>query len=329
MEKKLQVLNSGKSYNCYSGSVCYLLNNMGTILSEATSFGLSGGLGFIVNCDEVISFSCVREKHCLTEYLISLGVRVAELPMNDYVWIKNYIQMSVNKKEPVMLRYDGFYLPFTPIYKSKHDVRIGLITGYGDGYFYMTDFVYEVINYRISEEDFQKAIFSEKCEKDIFEMFIVTTPDNIEQKVTKESVKSASSECVDFFLDSTSSLETLLGLDGIRRFAEDLENYINRMFHQDDWDKIFIDLKQASIAIRNYSYFYKEIKKNNLTDFDEITINKIFNYFKEASEQWDYFCNCITVYKLTKNSRYLEKMKKILNLFEESLKEGFILIRKN
>lgn len=329
MEKKIEVLTKGKSYNCYSGSVCYILKNLGTILSEAVSFGLSGGLGFIARYDNKMSFSCVREKHCLTEYLLNLGVRVAELPISDYIWLKNYIQMSINRNEPVMLRYDGFFLTYTPIFKKKHDVRIGLVTGYEDGYYYMTDFVYEVINYKVSENEFIKAIFSKDCNKDTFEVFFVTVPKDIKEKVTRQNVNVAVLECVDFFLNNTSTSDLLLGLDGIKVFAKNIKYYLGVMFKQDDWEKLIVDLKQAVVAIKNYSCFFDEIRGTELTNMSDEIINEIIITFKEASEQWDYFCNCAVAYKLTQRDSHVEVIQNTLFSFYKKLKKALLLLKTN
>lgn len=329
MHKKINVLKSEKSYNCYSGSICYILENFGTIFSEAVSFGLSGGLGFIFSINENMSFSCVREKHCLTEYLLGLGIRVAELPITDYVWLQNHIQRSVSREEPVMLRYDGYYLPYTPIYQKKHDVRIGLVTGFGDGFFYMTDFVYEVINYRVSEEDFLNAVFSKGCGCKAFETFFVTAPKDIDERVTKEDVKRSIFECADFFLNSVSTFEKLLGLDGIEKFIQNIEVYLENMYIQDDWDKLLIDLKQAAIAINNYSKFFHEISSAGLLDMSKDTVEKVSLALKKASEKWNLFCNGAVLYKLTKRNNSLEVIKTALLEFYSQMDKAFSVLRVN
>ncbi len=329
MEKKLEILTKGKSYNCYSGSICYILKNSGTIFSEAVSFGLSGGLGFVVNCGKKISFSCVREKHCLTEFLMRLGVRVAELPITDYIWLTNYIQTSVDRNEPVMLRYDGFFLTYTPIYKKKHDVRIGLVTGYEDGYFYMTDFVYNVINYKISENEFFDAVFSKDCNKELFELFLVAAPKNIEDKVTKRDVTFAVLECVDFFWNSISTPELLLGLDGLEIFVSNIKDYLERINKQDDWDKLIVDLKQNTIAIKNYSCFFDEIRGTELTDISDKIIDEIVVTFRDASEQWNYFCNQIVIYKITQRDSTFESIKNTLYIYYQKLKNVFMILKAN
>lgn len=329
MHKKINVLKIAKSYNCYSGSVCYILKNFGTIFSEAVSFGLSGGLGFIFSMDENISFSCVREKHCLTEYLLGLGIRVAELPITDYIWLQNYIQRSISCEEPVMLRYDGYYLPYTPIYQRKHDVRIGLVTGVEDGFFYMTDFVYEVINYRVSEVDFLNAVFSKECDRKTFETFFVTVPKDIDKRVTKEDVKCAILECADFFLNSVSTSERLLGLDGIEKFIQNVNVYLENMYAQKDWDKLLIDLKQATVAVNNYSMFFSEINSAGLLDMREDTVSEVSLGLKRAAEKWDLFCNGAVWYKLTKRNNSLETIKKTLFEFYSEMDKVFSVLKLN
>lgn len=329
MERKLKILNNGKSYNCYSGCICYILQSRGTFLSEAVSFGLSGGLGFVFTLGKNMSFSCVREKHCLTEYLLNLGLHVEENPITNYAWIKKHIQTCIDRNEPVMLRYDGYYLPYTPIYKKEHDVRIGLVTGYGENYYYMTDFVYEIINYKVSEDHMKAAIFSNECDRETFEVFFVTTPTNLETKLTKQSVTESILECVDFFLDSVSTSELLLGLDGIKKIANHTQEYIDVMIAQDNWETFIVDLKQAAIAIKNYAFFFKEVRKVGLTDIDNKIIEKVFLAFKRSSEEWNYFCNCITIYKITKKTEYMQKMMSVLYDFNESMSEVFTLLKRN
>ena len=329
MHKKINVLKSGKSYNCYSGCICYILENFGTIFSEAVSFGLSGGLGFIFSMDEKMGFSCVREKHCLTEYLLGLGIRVAELPITDYVWLQNHIKKSVSCEEPVMLRYDGFYLPYTPIYQKRHDVRIGLVTGYEDGFFYMTDFVYEVINYRVSETNFLNAVFSKECDRKTFETFFVTVPMDIDERVTKEDIKGSIIECTNFFLNSVSTNEKLLGLDGMEKFIRNIKEYLENMYIQDNWDELLIDLKQATVAINNYSKFFLEIKSAGLLDMSKDIVEDISLAFKSASERWNLFCNGAVLYKLTKRNNSLEMIKRTLLEFYSQMNKAFSVLRVN
>lgn len=327
MHKKINVLKSGKSYNCYSGSACYILENYGTIFSEAVSFGLSGGFGFILSMGENMGFSCVREKHCLTEYLLGLGVRIAEMPITDYIWLQNYIQRSISREEPVMLRYDGYYLPYTPIYQKKHEIRIGLVTGFEDGFFYMTDFVYEVINYRISEADLLNAVFSKECDRKEFEIFFVTAPKDIDKRITKEDVRSSILECTDFFLNSVSTSEKLLGLDGIEKFIQNIPVYLENMYIQNDWDELLISLKQTAVAINNYSRFLSEISSVGLLDINKDIVEEVSLAFKKASEKWDLFCNGVVLYKLTRRNNCLEVIETTLLDFYSQMDRAFSVLK--
>lgn len=71
-----------RSYNCYSGNVCYLLERKGFLLSEHMSFGLCAGLGFQFELSDSVKFRAVRELHCLTEYLNGLGLKIKEKQLN-------------------------------------------------------------------------------------------------------------------------------------------------------------------------------------------------------------------------------------------------------
>lgn len=107
-----------RSYNCYSGNVCYLLERKGFLLSEHMSFGLCAGLGFQFELSDSVKFRAVRELHCLTEYLNGLGLKIKEKQLNGGDDFCHQIKESISNDMPFMFQYDGFYFPFTQIYKK-------------------------------------------------------------------------------------------------------------------------------------------------------------------------------------------------------------------
>lgn len=54
------------SHNCFSGSVCYILEKHGLPLSEHFAFGLSKGYCFEMSFTNEVQFTPVRTLHCLT-----------------------------------------------------------------------------------------------------------------------------------------------------------------------------------------------------------------------------------------------------------------------
>lgn len=124
-----------RSYNCYSGNVCYLLERKGFLLSEHMSFGLCAGLGFQFELSDSVKFRAVRELHCLTEYLNSLGLKIKEKQLNGGDDFCHQIKESISNDMPFMFQYDGFYFPFTQIYKKIHERRIALVTGFNNSGF--------------------------------------------------------------------------------------------------------------------------------------------------------------------------------------------------
>lgn len=320
-----------KSYNCYSGGICYLLERKGIFLSEHMSFGLSAGLNFMIEVNSKISFYAVRELHCLTNFIESLGVRVIENLIKDPEQTILLIKKSINNDMPLMVEYDGFYFPFTQIYNRKHEKRIGMVVGYDDQNIYFSDFIYGVYEVPLSYEVFNQARSQDlgACvEPKWYDVFF---EDDINLKITPELVKSVLIDVSNHFLAKHgSNASMMIGIEGMEIFSYEVGNIVSQQKSKTinvDWIEFSEDLKQIVITLNHYGNFISDISKKNLIYIDVQKANKLTELLNKASDTWRIICNLFFKLGMTGKDTLSEKISLNIRKSAELLTEAFLIIQ--
>lgn len=320
-----------KSYNCYSGGICYLLERKGVLLSEHTSFGLSAGLNFEVHIEESLSFRAVRELHCLTNYISSIGIEVLEYPEHDFVSFVNKTKEIIDTDMPVMAEYDGFFFPFTQIFKKKHEKRIAMVVGYDQDNLYISDFIYGAYEAPISYELFKQAVTP--CEGACItpKWYDVSVPEKINERITSELViKSIEDVYICFLAEGASDAKNMTGLEGIRIFSEiilDLMQPSSRL--NVNWATFSEDIKQIVITFSHYGDFIEDMSMKNLINISKDKAEQIKKLFYKASASWRLVSNLMFRYSLTLKEILPPKISVQILASENYLEEAFFMIGKD
>ncbi|MGL5576476.1 MAG: BtrH N-terminal domain-containing protein [Sarcina sp.] len=324
--KKITKLKDRRSYNCYSGSVCYLLECNDLVLSEHVSFGLSRGLNFELKLDNKITFFAVRELHCLTEYILKLGVQVIENIEGNYESLLNNLKKEIDKDKPFIVAYDGFYIPFTQIFKTKHEKRICLVIGYDDENIYLSDFVYGAYEFPISNKQFIQAVTegSGNCEN--LKWYNVTFPQNLNQLIKESEIKDAILEVSNYFLQNEKMNKTsMIGVSGIREFANKLDVIIKDKKSGDiNWTDFSEDIKQLCILLNHYSDFLDYLINEKKITADIKKIQESSKLIREAAKVWKIVCNLFFRMGLTgivkDTNRIKDNVIKVADLLENAFR---------
>jgi len=319
-----------KSYNCYSGGICYLLERKGTYLSEHTSFGLSAGLNFEVHIKDQLSFYAVRALHCLTDFIYSLGVEVVEYPEDSFDTFLVQTKKQIESNMPLMAEYDGFYFPFTQIFQKKHDKRIAMVVGYDSSNLYISDFIYSAYEVPISYELFEQAVSPFKGACVTPKWYDVNFPVNVDEKITSELVVKSIDDVYKHFLDvNLSDDNKLIGIAGIRTFSKKMQEIMQSPFIKIDWADFSEDIKQAVITFRYYGDFIKDITANNLLYIPIEDAQKIQALFYDVSALWRIISNLFFRYSLTQKDTLQPKIGKNMSDSADILEEAFALLGKS
>lgn len=329
--KIISNLAQRKSGNCYSGNVCYLLERNGILLSEHVSFGLGAGLNFVLEVNSGLSFRAVRELHCLTEFIQSLGVRVAENTVLTAEALLQLVRSHIDNDMPVMVDYDGYYCVFTQIFNKKHERRRGLIVGYGDEEICFSDFIYSAYGVTITREMFLKAIDPALGACVLPTWYDVSFPEDINQKITPELVRDSLTRVSDYFLAQHGSHTAhMVGIEGMKLFAWEIENLILKQQERVikvDWTEFSEDLKQMVITLTHYGNFLLEILSWRLPCLDSEGIQRAAELFHEAGNQWRILCGLFFKLGMTGKESIKVKLKQKVMESSELLEEAFKIIQ--
>jgi len=301
-----------KSYNCYSGGICYLLERKGVYLSEHNSFGLSAGLNFEIQAEKNLTFRAVRELHCLTDFVFSLGIKVLECVEDDYISFLNEIKKNIDVDMPIMFDYDGFYFSFTQIFQKKHEKRIALIVGYDEKNLYISDFIYGAYEVPVAYELFEQAVTPAHGACVSSKWYDVSLPENINDKITSELVLKSISETYTYFNGRGLSGENnMIGLEGIEIFSEIIQKFMySTSENYVDWGEVSEDLKQAVITFRQYGDFILDISAIILIGTSREDMKQIQMLFHEVSTSWQKISHLLFKYSLTSKEKLIPKISK-------------------
>lgn len=311
-----------RCHNCYSGNICYLIEREKGMFSEAFVFGISGGLGFELQVSEsAFSFRAVRELHCITDYLLKQGIQIKEQLFNSSKQFIKKIKQSVDNDTPAMIEYDGFYFKHTQVFQKAHEKRIALIVGYEENRLLLTDFVYGIYELAIEECD----ILANDSNDSIIRSCIYRPDFSKVNIVSKKETREAIQKSVRYFLESKSSENSYIGIDGMLRFSEDLLEIKGKNFF---WEELSEDLKQSVFTFQNYGLFLEQIAQDYFDEMDyQKTLLKCSRIFLNSAKEWLFFCRYLLKNSLHEKS---ENNKKAATVFKDitlDLQKAFKLLR--
>lgn len=315
-----------RSYNCYSGNVCYLLERKGFLLSEHMSFGLCAGLSFQFELSDSVKFRAVRELHCLTEYLNGLGMKIEEKLSNGFDDFCHQIKESISNDMPFMFQYDGFYFPFTQIYKKTHERRIALVTGFNDFGFFVSDFIYGAYDAEIKLDDFRQATDKSIGACVNFTYYDVITEGIDRNSVNESNIWSAIGDVSNHFLREEKE-NVLVGIKGLRGLYSAILDYRLKAENAIDWASFSEDIKQAVITLGHYGLFLEEIVCKKLvkeTYLDKMQICS--KLFLEASDMWQIVCRLFFKFGVSSSDKTMERIKVDIDKTAEMLERAFVLL---
>ena len=315
-----------RSYNCFSGNVCYLLERKGFLLSEHMSFGLCGGLSFQFELSDSIKFRGVRELHCLTEYLYGLGMETEEKQSNGFDDFCHQIKESVSNDAPFMFQYDGFYFPFTQIYKKTHERRIALVTGFDDFGFFVSDFIYGAYDAEIKLDDFIQATDKSKGACVNFTYYEVITKDLDRNSVNEKNIWRAIGDVSNHFLRDKKE-NVLIGIKGLRGLYSAILDYRSKAENAIDWASFSEDIKQAVITLEHYGLFLEEIVCKKLVKKKYLKKIQICSkLFLEASDMWQIVSRLFFKLGVSSSEKTMERIKVDIDKTADMLERPFILL---
>lgn len=315
-----------RSYNCYSGNVCYLLERKGFLLSEHMSFGLCAGLNFQFEMSDSVKFRAVRELHCLTEYLNDLGMQIEEKQSKGGEDFCCQIKKSLLNDMPFMFQYDGFYFPFTQIYKKTHERRIALVTGFDDNCFYVSDFIYGAYDAEIEINDFLQATDKSKGACVNFTYYDVITEGLKGDAVNERNIWDAIGDVSSHFLQKENE-NVLVGIKGLRGECDAIIEYQSKTENPIDWTSFSEDIKQAVITLEHYGLFLKEIACKKLvqeTYLDKIQVCS--KLFLEASDIWQIVCRLFFKLSVNPSSKTLDRIKIDIDKTADAIERAFVML---
>lgn len=317
-----------RSYNCYSGNICYLLERKNVVLSEHISFGLSGGLNFAFSISDKISFRAVRELHCLTEYIYGLGVKVIEHQEDTYEELIAESKKMLDLDLPFMFEYDGFYLPFTQIYNRTHERRIAIIIGYDEENIYISDFIYGAYKVPVQKKLFEQSVDKKQGSCVDFRWYDVEFPEDINSKVTDKVIwKTIQDVCNNFLSTDRSNFNNNSGIEGMRLFSSNLEQIFDMAEKQElqvDWKDFSEDIKQAVITLQHYALFLNDISEKQLIKINnKEALKKSVDLIREASDSWRVVCSLFFKLGVLKNRDLLVRIQSNINKTADLLDNSF------
>lgn len=321
-----------RSYNCYSGNICYLLERRDVVLSEHISFGLSGGLNFAFSITDKISFRAVRELHCLTEYIYGLGVKVIEHEEDTYEDLIMAADNMLTTDMPLMVEYDGYYLPFTQIHHKIHERRIAIIIGKDEENIYLSDFIYGVYKVPVKKELFRQAVDKKQGSCVPFKWYDVAFPEDINSKVTEKTIWNTIQDvCDNFLLSGRSNFNSLTGIEGMRLFASNLEKIYDMADKKEitiNWMEFSEDIKQAVITLQHYALFLNDISEKQLVTLEQNEdMKKCVDLLKQASDSWRIVCSLFFKLGALKKKDLLERIRLNINKTADLLEENFNILQ--
>ncbi|WP_407384124.1 BtrH N-terminal domain-containing protein [Ruminococcus sp.] len=315
-----------RSYNCYSGNVCYLLERKGFLLSEHMSFGMCGGLSFQFELSDSVKFRAVRELHCLTEYLYNLGMKIVEKQSNEFDDFCNQIKISISNDMPFMFHYDGFYFPFTQIYKKTHERRIALVTGFDDLCFFVSDFIYGVYDVEVNLDVFRQATDKFKGACVNYTYYDVLTEELDRNTVNGSNIWNSIGDVSNHFLREESE-NILVGIKGLREIYSAISACLERNENAIDWADFSEDINQAVITLDHYGLFLEEIACKQLVQ--EKYIEKILTcskLFMEASDMWQIVTRLFFKLSVNSSEKTIERIKINIDKTADILEQAFTLL---
>ncbi len=322
----IENIKNYKSYNCFSGSISFLLECKDVHLPEFFSFGLSKGLNFEINRleDNTLSFKAVRSLHCLTDFIYSMGVKVLEHPYEDLTKTNQLLIKTVNSNLPFVFEYDGYYFPFTQIFNQVHEKRIAVVVGYDDEYIYVSDFIYGAYVAPIAKEVFWNGIFSNGA-KDVARLWYdVQYPEDINDKIEENLIIDAIIEVTNHFFKEEDGYS---GLIGLKKFGEDISellSYFNNLESKEVLGEISEDLKQMTMTLGHFGLFLDYIVEKKLIKTPQtINFKVTAQHFQSASQSWRIVCSLILKLTYRYNDNTVEKIANNIGDTYEALFKGF------
>ena len=315
-----------RSYNCYSGNVCYLLERKGFLLSEHMSFGLCAGLSFQFELTETIKFRAVRELHCLTEYLYVQGMKIEERTSDNFDDFCKQIKERVSNDMPFMFQYDGFYFPFTQIYKKTHERRIALVTGFNDSSFFISDFIYGAYDAEIKLDDFIQATDKSKGACVNYTYYDVITEGLNRNAVNETNIWNAIGDVSHHFLREEKE-GVLVGIKGLRGLYSVISDIRSRSESKMDWASFSEDIKQAVITLDHYGLLLEEIACKKLVQERYLEqMQTCAGLFQEASDMWQIVCRLFFKLSVSLSDKTMERIKEDIEKTADMLERAFLLL---
>lgn len=250
---QISPLPDRRSHNCYSGCVSLVVERLGTPYSEPVALGLSGGLNLeLLRLEDGFHFRPVRELHCVTEFLEARGVEVQWWEEASLDGFPLLCATQLARNLPVMIEYDGYFLPFTQIYRQLHERRIGLVVGLDDDTYHLTDPIYGVVAYPVPRDLLDQARTPARgaCVKPAW--YSVRLAQDADIRFDWETAAAAVRGTASHML--TTGAEDH-GAAGMRNLAGRIEDIMHDLRTRGRTEAFSEELKQAAIAFSHYAEF--------------------------------------------------------------------------
>lgn len=300
-----------KSYNCFSGSICYCLESINSKYKEELFIAMSNGIDFKLDVNNY-KFISLSKEHCLTEFLNDIGLCVSEIIFDNYIEFERYALDSIKSKEPIIFKYDAYFIPFSKEYLHNHKIRIGLIIDYIDNKYFITDKVLEIYNKKVDKNIIKKSvnnlakpsIIKIELQSDFYK-YIDSYNHFKNISIIKLRLNDIYNNKLDSFISDISQIICYedLSLDQIKEFSESLNQY--------------------SFILNSYGLYFKFIGEILLNDtsISKKYYHKLEYKFTELSTIWKIISAIIVKSILSKrfNEEIIDEFSKWKKTFKSLL----------
>ncbi|MDI6734997.1 MAG: DUF4872 domain-containing protein [bacterium] len=289
------------NFNTEKGTFCALCNTKslfeyyGYKLSEAMYCGLSGYLGFFYTREDIesreILYGRIGNHDIILKNLCNaLNIKLNERTIYDdkEAWV--LAKESLNRNIPLLLCVDDFYLEYHFYFNKIHYLRVVDLIGFDEKE--GTVFLYDIEKRTNSIENFKRARNSEvngiKTNNMWYEFeFPIRFPPLI------EPIKNSINKTVKIMLDKEGNETRFYGTAGIRTFAEDIGEWMEKW----EKDELYANIENMYVQINrpggptvSRSLFSKFLfEASGVINNKELY--KIGREFEEISKAWEIIGN--------------------------------------
>jgi hypothetical protein len=306
--------------HCGSTAMSNFFNYYGISLSEELCFGLGSGIGFGYYIFPELNppvYITGRINDLEIFLCNNLNIEISLEANSDFDAVYNILKNKIDRKEPVIIWVDTYYLPYfkSPYHFSVHRV---ILIGYDEEYVYIADNEREEIQ-KVSFSDFKKARtegnFPIPTENRYYEIKI-----NKNLKPLELATRDALSKTCEIMLYSE---EENNGIKGINKMAEDLLKWEEKL--GENWKEaaktVYLISEKFGTGGGNFRNIYAKFLREIAEKIKNKKIEEAAEEMGKVAKLWEEAMSHLKESSKEENFTKIKKVSKILKIIAENEKK--------